>query len=271
MTSPGSYANGFAPRDGQPLYPELWRGCVGAWAPCLGPTGLTLRDWSGRCNHGTFFNSSASTAWSVSVGRYAADFPTSANEYVSCANPQLGGLSQMSLSYWLIRTGNNSAANGNGVIGAWGLQGTGATNQFVSLFVANAIRFTVGAGTVVGVTASQSIDLGSLYHIACVYTGSAVQIYVNGIFGGSAALTGAIVAGAGELRFGNYAANEQSICSIDDVRVYSRAVSQNEIRLLASRRGIAYELAPRRRSRIFTGGFKAYWAARKAQIIGGGL
>jgi len=248
MILPGTYANGFAPRDGQPLYPELWRGCVGAWNPGLGPTGLTLRDWSGGCNHGTFFNASASTSWSVSAGRYTVDFPTSANEYVSCANPQLGGSSQMTLSYWLIRTGNNSAANGNGVVGAWGLQGVGSSNQFVSLFVSNAIRFTVGAGTVVGVTASQSIDLGSLYHIACIYDGAAVQIYVNGMLGGSAAISGAIVAGTGQLRFGNYAVSEQSICSIDDVRIYPRAVSQNEIRLLASRRGIAYELAPRRRS-----------------------
>jgi hypothetical protein len=154
----------------------------------------------------------------------------------------------MTLSYWLIRTGNNSAANGNGVVGAWGLQGVGSSNQFVSLFVSNAIRFTVGAGTVVGVTASQSIDLGSLYHIACIYDGAAVQIYVNGMLGGSAAISGAIVAGTGELRFGNYSVSEQSICSIDDVRIYPRAVSQNEIRLLASRRGIAYEMAPRRRS-----------------------
>ena len=35
---------------------------------------------------------------------------------------------------------------------------------------------------------------------------------------------------------------------IDDVRIYNRALSPQEIRILATRRGIAYEMAPRRRS-----------------------
>jgi hypothetical protein len=37
---------------------------------------------------------------------------------------------------------------------------------------------------------------------------------------------------------------------IGDIGVYNRALSPNEIRLLASRPGIAYELAPRRRSSV---------------------
>ena len=74
MILPASYSNGFAPRDGQPLYPELWRGCVGAWCPSLGPTGLTLRDWSGFGNHGTLTNMDPGTDWVLSGGRYALDF-----------------------------------------------------------------------------------------------------------------------------------------------------------------------------------------------------
>lgn len=63
MILPGRYANGFAPRDGQPLYPELWKGCVGAWNPGLGVTGLTLRDQSGFGRHGTLTNG---PTWGVS-------------------------------------------------------------------------------------------------------------------------------------------------------------------------------------------------------------
>jgi len=63
MILPGTYQNGFAPRDGEPLFPELWDGCVGAWNPGLGPSGLTLRDWSPYKNHGTLTNMDAGTDW----------------------------------------------------------------------------------------------------------------------------------------------------------------------------------------------------------------
>ena len=82
MIIPASYANGFAPRDGRPLYPEFSHGLIGNWAPCLGPTGLTLRDWSGRANHGTLTNMVPGDDWIVSDGRYSLDFDGS-NDFVS--------------------------------------------------------------------------------------------------------------------------------------------------------------------------------------------
>jgi hypothetical protein len=61
-------------------------------------------------------------------------------------------------------------------------------------------------------------------------------------------------------------------CMMDDIRLYRRALSGQEISLLASRRGIAYELAPRRRSsvQVVGGGFKAAWIPRRSLIVGGG-
>ena len=57
---------------------------------------------------------------------------------------------------------------------------------------------------------------------------------------------------------------------IDDCRIYDRVLTSGEERLLASRRGIAYEMAPRRWSGV-SGGFSAAWALRQNLIIGGGL
>jgi len=55
----------------------------------------------------------------------------------------------------------------------------------------------------------------------------------------------------------------------DDVAVYNRGLTAGEIRLLATRRGIAYEA---RRDIVFgSSGFSAYWARRNSQIIGGGV
>jgi hypothetical protein len=67
-----SYQSGFyAPGRGVAKHPELWRGCVGAWNPGLGNTGLSLRDWSGNQNNGTLTNG---PTWGVSDGRQALDF-----------------------------------------------------------------------------------------------------------------------------------------------------------------------------------------------------
>jgi len=54
-------------------YPHLWRGLVGAWAPFLGVTGGTLRDMSGRDNHGTLTNMDPATDWQVSGGWWCLD------------------------------------------------------------------------------------------------------------------------------------------------------------------------------------------------------
>jgi hypothetical protein len=79
---PGSYQQGFAPRDFEPRFPELWRGCVFASAPLLGPTGGVVREWSGLQNHGTLTNMSTNDDWVVKQGLAALDFD-GANDYVS--------------------------------------------------------------------------------------------------------------------------------------------------------------------------------------------
>jgi hypothetical protein len=61
--------------------------------------------------------------------------------------------------------------------------------------------------------------------------------------------------------------------STDDVRVYDRPIARI-IPILASRRGIAYELAPRKRTYSIPaapGGFQPYWATQRSQMIGGGV
>ena len=82
-------------------YPELWSGCVGAWAPCLGPTGTRLHDLSRYRNWGTLTNMDAATDWVVSGGRYALDFDGS-NDYVSAGNmPNLGSIFDLTISFFL--------------------------------------------------------------------------------------------------------------------------------------------------------------------------
>jgi hypothetical protein len=61
---------------------------------------------------------------------------------------------------------------------------------------------------------------------------------------------------------------------MDDIMMFNGPVTAKHAALLASRRGIAYELAPRKRTYSIAaapGGFQPYWATQRSQMIGGGV
>jgi hypothetical protein len=67
-------------------------------------------------------------------------------------------------------------------------------------------------------------------HLAATYDGATVRLYVNGTLVRSTAASGAIVAGTGALRIGgNSIRGEWFRGYIDEVRVYSRALTAAEI------------------------------------------
>jgi hypothetical protein len=257
MILPGSYANGFAPRDGRPLYPELWRGCAAAWAPCLGPTGLTLRDWSGFGRHGTLANLTAAN-WVTTDGRYAVRGRQASNSQIDISSLSISG-GNYTFMFWLKL---RSFTSGFPFVMSGGTTlelGSSASGMFFR----PGVEFSGGSQFVVG----------RLEHRAVVASGGTVTLYINGRPFSSASHTYGTISGFRLLNGSDALSN--NIYSMDgdlfETSIHATALSQKTIALAASRIGIAYELAPRRRSRIFTGGFKAYWAARKAQIIGGGL
>lgn len=255
---PASYIGGMYPLIGRPLYPELWNGCVGAWAPCLGPTGLTLRDWGGLKNSGLLTNMTAATSWVSSQGRYALQFDAT-DDYVGSLGSQNLSL-PLSWSVWFWRvTGDFNQIMGQGDGSSTGIYLNCNTSGQLSW---QGVFSNVGTATA-----------NAWNHVVCTYDGSTSRIYLNGVELSSTATWGKSNAAAsfeiGRVNFSGGFFYNGNGRQIDDVRRYSRAITAREVRLLYSRRGIAYELAPRRLGRVT--GFKAYWAARKAQIIGGGL
>jgi hypothetical protein len=237
-------------------YPGLWRGCVGAWNPGLGPTGLTLRDWSGYGNHGTLTNMDAGTDWVVSGGRYALEHDGS-NDLILCGNsPSVSTSVPFTISGWVncyslispqypklctfrseqgstpfeVTLSDQSAYRGVSIGSAgvsWG--------QF-----RNSIAFVTNAWTHIGVTYSGAS--GTLSTSFVIYVnGLGVPANVSGLFSGlgnTTTIGGPSSGGSSNVLLGSW----------DDLRLYGRVLSPQEIRLLASRRGIAYEMAPRRRS-----------------------
>jgi hypothetical protein len=245
---PASYQFGFAPRDGQPLHPALWRGCVGAWAPCLGPTGTTIRDWSGYGNHGTLTNMTLSSAWQQSGGRYSTLF-AGTTQHIDTGNSSLFDFASgdFSASLWLKITTADRGVLGtlNSTPRGWGLY-VWSTSPYVNWFA-------YGASSTNDNRKGTSDLRDSRWHmIAANYSRvTGITTYVDGIEVGNASNAGyGDLSSTQTLQLGRYPAASSFAGNLDDVRVYNRLLSGWEIKLLATRRGIAYEMASRRRSSV---------------------
>ena len=263
MLLPASYANGFAPRDGRPLYPELWRGCVGAWNPGLGVSGLTLRDQSGFQNNGTL---TGGPTWAASGGKYSLSFDGS-DDYVLVSSTLgigtiLGRPNSATMSGWIYKKTTGRQV----LIGDWNSSGVG--ESFVLELAGEKVVCYVRCPDFNNVVGNTSVPLNQWIHLAVTFiVGDQTILYLNGVSDKSQATVGVGPLGTGSAislaRAGAYNGlyvNGQ----LDDIRIYNRALSPQEIRTLSTRRGIAYEMAPRRRSS------SAVTTNRRRRIIIGG-
>jgi hypothetical protein len=269
MILPGSYANGFAPRDGRPLYPSLWRDCVGAWAPCLGPTGLTLRDWSGFANHGTV---SGGAGFAPNFGRYSLELDGS-NDFVEMpAISRIQGVTQLTLLLWA--SFDTSRTNG---LFSYGTSG-GDTNDIFIYTSAGVLRFQINNGADTRADYTVSLSRSNLTCVVMRFDGNGAtnadreQVFVNGnqvslSFIGNVPISTASPPNA-RMRVGDYYSfpgGWNALGSISQVAIWTRFLSNKEISLVSLRPGIAHELAPRRRSALVAG-----FNRRRRLLVGAG-
>lgn len=262
MILPASYHTGFAPRDGYPMYPELWRGCVGAWAPCLGPTGLTLRDWSGRQSHAAITTAGLTTAWAISQGRWGYNFNGNDAFASVTRSSRFNSTSIRTISAWINVTSFDGAFGFNDIIGCDVIGGTREWN--LACYTSNGnsndggFGFTIfrdASNTISTQTASEILATSTWYHIAWTHDGSltyaGMRLFANGIERATANVSGGTLGTPSVStttplqigrRFGNGGFDLNFNGFIDDVIIYDRQLSANEIAILATRRGIAYEL-----------------------------
>lgn len=266
---------------------QLERRVAGYWCPMLATTGLRLYDRSGRGNHGTLTNMDAASDWVTSKVRNTAgrvlDFDGVSGKVVGATNRSFQVLAG---SVWVNpRSVVNSASTAQGVI-QWTF---GAANVSTLEFGATTGLLTGEYITLIGaignssyrrgVTDGGSLAAGQWHYIAWRWNGSDYDFFVNGsIRTSSTNGTPAIQAGTGFLL-----GCESGFSAGVDVRffngqiaeacIWNRAITPSEIRSL-------YRIGPgwfgKRESR-FPGiaeqaaGFKACWARRQSQLIGGGL
>jgi hypothetical protein len=228
-----------------PLYPELWRGCAFAAAPMLGPTGLTLRDWSGQRNHGTLTNMDAAGDWVASSGRYALDFDGTNDYSVSEARGIPSSTDRKAVCFWMYQrtrtSGNNSAVVE--------LAAAGSTFTLQSALITGTVYVcTDSVAFNLIATGAEIPSLNVWNHICFTYNGTFLEYWLNGAYIKATSWPGSATITSIQIGRRSVGAVGYFDGQIDDVRVYNRVPSAQEIRTLATRRGIAYELAPRRRS-----------------------
>lgn len=244
------------------LYPQLWRGCVGAWAPFLGPSGTTLRDSSGRNNHGTLTNMDAATDWVPSQSYYALDFDGS-NDYVTI--PSCPQSDQLTVCCWIRLA---AVTNFVGFIAA--SDSSIGSNGYWMLGIGSATwRMSVRCPTsgLVHAAAAGAIATGQWFHVCGTFSGPQVAVHQNGVQLATGSTNATPMNTFATTTIGARTTASSFVAGlIDDVRIYNRALPQSEIALLARRRGIAYEAKRRSRGYVAAGGGNR----RRRVLIGAG-
>ena len=209
------------------ILPRLETGVLGYWHFDEN-TSSTAYDASGMGNNGTLINGPTWATASNCKSGSCLGFDTSFFQQVSISNSLgLGPKTALTLSAWIYPTGTGGSDVMSTVI-----QGLSPPAYYLSFNDSvNALSCywydTIPAGY--HTTGNNSISLNQWSHIACVWDGTNIKQYINGMLANTVAVTGAgasptlVVIGAETT-----ARQFQGI--IDEVRIYNRALSAEEVK-----------------------------------------
>lgn len=121
------------------------------------------------------------------------------------------------------------------------LNGATANEQYgIDIYMGNA-RFLVGTTTTVTACTGTAVTANVWTHICATYDGANMLVYQDGVQTGSAARSGTITSSTGAFSFGadynGTTASEFFVGSMEDLRIYNRALSQPEIETIITCRG----------------------------------
>ena len=219
------YDNALSAAQIAALYAAADGGLRGHWK-LVETAGTTAADSSTQLNDGTYANGVilGSSGPYPGAGDKAANFDGN-NDYVAIPNQNRYDLTgQMTVAAWIkvdafddpeqaiVTKGNN----------AWRLQRDGSNNG---------LNFRCEGLSTNTVASSVSINDGRWHHVVGVYTGSQLQIFVDGVLSNSVNSSGAINRNNRVVEIGRntQGAGREFDGAIHDVRVYSRGLTAAEI------------------------------------------
>lgn len=211
---------------------------------------VLARDASGYGRHGT--NSGAVIGLNLGQVGGSVDFERSESDYLETGGWDIVG-SNLTLAAW-IRL--ESVTAGNKTIVS---KGSGASSHRWTLMVKdNLLEIRLGTTTVTGPTA---LSADVWYHVAAVYDGTQIQLYLNGAAEGSpGARTGVVPTGSEPVRVGargTTAPAEHYDGLLDEIGVWSRALTLSELNCVysAGLGGLMFQGALLLDAQTFSGGW----------------
>jgi Concanavalin A-like lectin/glucanases superfamily/Pro-kumamolisin, activation domain/Reelin subrepeat B/Immunoglobulin domain/HYR domain/Viral BACON domain len=165
------------------------------------------------------------------------------NSYIEVpSSPALKPTGPFTVEGWVNYDGF-TGPNGGGIV-TKGQDAEAAMDWTLDIGAAHELRPGVMAsGHWVTYGCASALATGVWYHVAMVYDGSSVRVYLNGLLDGSAGASGAVQASDYALRIGAYApvngtANKAFLLGrIDELSLYGRALSIGEIQTIYNARG----------------------------------
>lgn len=215
-------------------------GLVGYWSFNEG-TGTVATDFSGNGNHGTFSGisdpPSATSGWTNGKRSRAIQFDNSDDTVEAVHSTSLNVSSTMTVAFWIKR---NTTAETN----AWFSKSSTAADSgwFLEGNADGGFFFSDSAGGTEATAVQQHLRANEWAHVAITYNSGASQanrfiFYVNGA---AIADTDGNVVAAGltttseSVRIGKFwSGGEPCNCTMDEVRMYNRALTATEIASLA--------------------------------------
>jgi len=186
----------------------------------------TVNDSSGNGNTGTLING---PIWTSGQFGQALEFNNTSDHVLVPTNSSLGITGDITISAW-IRLGNPSFAyqgilskfqNGAGWDYVLSYNDNGSNNLFLYSdgMSPNFVRST-----------TPLIDTTTFHHVAVTRSANAVTFYIDGIQAGTATVTGTFPNNSNPVVIGSETGSGGEFRGrIDEVRIYSRALSQSEI------------------------------------------
>jgi hypothetical protein len=201
-------------------------GLIGYWSfngPDISWSTNTAYDRSGQGNNGTITNMSTSSSPTIGKVGQALNFD-GVNDFIPLPSNPIGA-NTVTVCAWMktstLSTWQNIVSDDNFLFGPYN---DGNNSIVVS---------SNGGGTVI-FSANNSLTVDTWYHVCVVRLSSGTAtVYINGVQSGTPGTTGTPVAG-GTLGIGDRGngANLPFKGSIDEVRIYNRALSLSEIKQL---------------------------------------
>ena len=128
----------------------------------------------------------------------------------------------------------NAINRWNSVIAKGGTNNNWAHNYALEISNANRFVCILGNGSASITALSTTLaTTGQFYHVACVWNGTTLQVYVNGSSQASTTQKIAPVAVPAPLYVGQFGGNTDRLSgTIDEVRIYGKALSSAEITVI---------------------------------------